>query len=87
MLIKDRLKNDNSFFQKGGRMNKRDREPCKCFNKGKCTYGLACAYDHRCTIPKCGKFGHGAHVCRLRNADRKEQGTANRSDDRRDDRR
>ena len=23
-------------------------------------------YDHHCTVPSCGKFGHGAHICRKR---------------------
>ena len=32
------------------------------FNKGKCTAGLSCKYDHRCL--ECGKFGHGEHICR-----------------------
>ena len=35
---------------------------CKCFNKGTCTAGGGCKYDHRCD--KCGKWGHGAHICR-----------------------
>ena len=36
-------------------------EICHKFNKGKCTYGLRCKYDHRCLI--CNKWGHGAHSC------------------------
>ena len=71
MILKDRLWNDNHLFQKGGgfsrnRQNKRDRSPCRRFNKGRCTYGLSCKFDHRCAVKKCGKFGHGAHMCRLR---------------------
>ena len=42
------------------------REPCRRYNKGKCTFGLSCNCDHRCSVPKCGKFGHGAHICRMR---------------------
>ena len=38
------------------------KEICKRFNKGKCTQGYRCHYDHRCL--NCGKFGHGAHICR-----------------------
>ena len=41
------------------------KEICKRFNKGKCTYGRGCKFDHRCAIKHCGKFGHGAHICRL----------------------
>ena len=29
---------------------------------------LSCKFDHRCSVRKCGKFGHGAHVFRLRNS-------------------
>ena len=70
MLLKDRLRNDNSFFQKGsfgsgGKQNRKDKEPCKRFNKGRRTFGLSCRYDHRCSVKKCEKFGHGAHVCQL----------------------
>ena len=73
MILKDRARNDNSFFNKGhfsgsgsGKVNKKDCEPCRRFNKGRCTYGLACKYDHRCSVKRYGKFGHGAHVCRVR---------------------
>ena len=86
MILKDRLKNDNSVFQKGnwsnssGKNNKRDREPCRRFNKGRCTFGLSCRYDHRCSVPKCGKFGHGAHVCRMRETVATATGTPASSD-------
>ena len=74
MLLKDRVRNSGkSYFQKGHHSggygkggNKKDRETCRRFNKGRCTYGLSCHYDHRCSVKKCGKFGHGAHICRLR---------------------
>ena len=70
MLLKDRLKGDNSSYYKNNNSNNRSgqKEICKRFNKGQCTYGLSCRYDHRCAVPKCGKFGHGAHICRLRNS-------------------
>ena len=65
MLLKDRLKSDSGKgnFPQG----KKKPEPCRRFNKGRCSFGLACRYEHRCSVPKCGKFGHGAHMCRLRN--------------------
>ena len=71
MLLKDRIKyNNNNLFHKGNlqgrKQNKKDREPCHKFNRGRCSFGLSCKYDHHCSVPKCGKFGHGAHVCRLR---------------------
>ena len=70
MLLKDRIHNhSNQLFQKGNlprNKSKKDKEPCKRFNWGKCTFGLSCKFDHRCSVPKCGKFGHGAHICHLR---------------------
>ena len=68
MILKDRLRNDNQYFQRGNgqKQNKRDKSPCRRFNKGRCTFGPSCKFDHRCSVKKCGKFGHGAHVCRLR---------------------
>ena len=65
MILKDRLKHDGSTThtqkhkQPGGR-----KEICKRFNKGRCSF--RCKFEHRCAIPKCGKFGHGAHICRMR---------------------
>ena len=75
MLLKDRLRHDNTPFHKS--RDGRDRkEICKHFNKGCCTYGLSCRYNHRCTIKKCGKYGHGAYQCRLQGevADKEKQG-------------
>ena len=63
MILKDRVKNDTFGKTQKGKKN----EPCRRYNKGKCTFGLACRYEHRCSMPKCGKFGHGAHICCLRN--------------------
>ena len=73
MLLKDRICNQsNHLFQKGnfsgGKGNKKDQEPCRRFNRGKCTFGLSCKFDHRCSVPKCGKFGHGTHICRMRDS-------------------
>ena len=69
MLLKDRVKNDKTCFQKCGKFNKRDKEPCRIFNKGRCTFGLSCKFDHCCSVKKCGKFDHGAHICRLRDSE------------------
>ena len=76
MILKDRIGKTENLFQRGNgpRSDKiGQKEICKRFNKGKCHYGLACIFDHRCAIRKCGKFGHGAHICRLRN--QQDQGT------------
>ena len=80
MLLKDRIRNNNNhLFQKGSlpgaRQNKKDKEPCRKFNRGKCTFGLSCKFDHRCSVPKCGKFGHGAHICRLQESEGKDRET------------
>ena len=64
MYFKDRLK---SYPNRGGFGNhgfKKKKDECRRFNKGTCTTGASCRYDHRCT--ECGKFGHGAHICRRR---------------------
>ena len=47
--------------QQGG-APKSDRKVCFRFNRGKCTFGSRCKFDHKCGI--CGKFGHGAYNCR-----------------------
>ena len=39
----------------------RKKELCWRFNRGKCSYGMNCKFDHKCGA--CGKFGHGAHSC------------------------
>ena len=46
------------------------RDICWRFNRGRCSYGMNCKFDHRCNV--CMKFGHGAHICRKagENADR-----------------
>ena len=46
----------------------RKRDLCWRFNRGKCSYGLNCKFDHRCGV--CGKFGHGAPTCRKLGMDR-----------------
>ena len=59
IYLKDRIVKHNE--DRTGNGGKR-KEICKRFNKGKCTSGYRCSYDHRCL--NCGKFGHGAHICR-----------------------
>ena len=58
------------MFQKGSHSGGKKRgEPCNRFNKGICMYGLSCHYDHHCSVKSSGKWGHGVHICRLRNQD------------------
>ena len=58
LRLKDKLKHE-SFSDRG---HTKSKEICKQFNRGKCHAGMACRYEHRCL--NCGKFGHGAHICR-----------------------
>ena len=75
--LKDRLTtrydaNFNSHNNSG-----KKREIWK-FNRGKCTYGLRCKYDHRCT--NCNKWGHGAHSCRKASTSTTGNGPGDRYD-------
>ena len=68
MCLKDHF---NGQFKSGnsGGSTKNKKEICQRFNKGLCTAGRACKYDHRCL--GCGKFCHGVHIC----CNKKSQGT------------
>ena len=64
MCLKDRIgggghQDHFNMTNNGSRLKK---EKCKRFNKGLCTTGRGCKYDHRCM--GCRKFGHGLHICR-----------------------
>ena len=69
MYLKDRIppqrfdRHDNSSHRNPNKVN----EICRRFNKGRCPNGNSCKYEHRCDVKECGKFGHGAHICRKRN--------------------
>ena len=43
---------------------------CKRFNRGRCTFGQSCRFEHRCFF--CGKFGHGVINCRQLKAESKD---------------
>ena len=86
--MKERLgsynRNNSSFSTGAGNNNSGNGTQCKSgsgkncwkYNRGKCTYGFGCKFEHQCGI--CNKFGHGAHICR--------KGQQNNSRDREDDR-
>ena len=79
MYLKDRVKvghNDlgGNSVNSPGQSAVKIKEPCHRYNKGHCSMGAACKYEHRCAIKKCGKFGHGAHICQLRNRDKDDNG-------------
>ena len=53
-------------------------EICKRFNKGKCSLGHECNYEHRCSY--CYKFGHGVIVCHKLNFDQDHKKQAKKED-------
>ena len=63
MFLKDQVtagfnsKNGNNSNGSGAR-----RRLCFDFNRGSCSFGKKCKFNHRCSF--CNKFGHGAHNCR-----------------------
>ena len=59
LRLKDCHRDDNNYSNKKGNGRK---EICWRYNRGKCTYGAKCKFDHRCGI--CGRTGHGASTCR-----------------------
>ena len=72
MYLKDRIKMNDNGNQNGNSNGKGRREICKRFNKGKCTAGFHCAYEHCCL--GCGKIGHGVHICRKANPQLNQDG-------------
>ena len=41
---------------------------CRSYNRGRCSFGRTCRYDHRCSY--CFKFGHAIINCRKLAADK-----------------
>ena len=58
MYLKDRHRLTD--YNKSDRKSK--RETCWRFNRGKCSYGSSCKFEHK--RGTCGKFGHGTFNCR-----------------------
>ena len=59
VCLKDRISSGNNHRFPADQ--KRRKEICERFNKGLCSAGRNCKYDHHCK--GCGKFGHGVHIC------------------------
>ena len=69
MYLKDKIPQNHNYGQAGhgfklSPSSTKSSDTCCRFNKGKCTNRVSCKYEHKCD--KCGKFGHGAHICRKR---------------------
>ena len=61
MRMKDRIiRRDNGFGRPERKNSKKDI--CWHYNKGRCTYGNSCKFEHKCNT--CNKYGHGEHICR-----------------------
>ena len=79
MYLRDRVSvdgsHDHGYNISGGAVRNinKSKDNCKRYNRGKCTNGPRCQYQHKCDI--CGKYGHGAHICRKR----KQSGLASTS--------
>lgn len=52
----------NSKNRKSTSSGRGKKDICRNFNRGKCSYGASCRYDHKCAT--CGRFGHNALQCR-----------------------
>ena len=72
--------NGNRHFKPGSASKGGSREePCRRFNRGHCTYGTKCKYDHRCSY--CFKFGHHVLNCRKAAADREAKSSKDQPDE------
>ena len=65
MCLKDKIRHYDEQRGSSYSGTTKIKEPCKRYNRGKCTFGATYKYEHRCFVKKCGKFGHGTHICRL----------------------
>ena len=57
MCLKDKIHGTQSEDNRppgghGSSKKPKINEPFRRYNKGKCTYGSSCRYEHRCSIPK-----------------------------------
>ena len=68
MRLCDKIRQDQYYGRSDKKSAKKD--VCWRYNKGRCTFGATCRFDHRCTT--CNKFGHGAHICRKANKDKRD---------------
>ena len=65
MCLKERVNTmtpNNRFGEREFNHQSGRKKICYRFNRGKCTYGFMCKFEHHCGV--CNKFGHGSHNCR-----------------------
>ena len=62
MRLVDKVRSDSSASYNSPANPRSGKKVCWRYNRGKCTYGFGCKFDHKCGV--CGKHGHGAHICR-----------------------
>ena len=74
LRLRDRLSSSNNWGNAGHSTGGRQKsnEVCRCFNRGKCNFGSACKYEHKCAY--CFKYGHNILNCRKANADKSRNG-------------
>ena len=71
MRLKDKIRMDNTRNMTGGFGNsgrQGSQDPCRHYNRGKCTFGVNCKFDHKCSY--CHRFRHTVKNCRKLAADR-----------------
>ena len=86
MRLRDRLTGSafNNFASSGGAVTGSDtrnksNEPCKQYNRGRCSFGPNCKYEHKCSY--CGKFGHGIVTCRRLQRDKEKKNSTRKDRD------
>ena len=73
-----KFQESNNHFQnrqQGG--NKKRESVCWKFNKGNCTYGKSCKFEHKCSY--CGGFSHGASTCLKKAGKKNDKGKNSQS--------
>ena len=81
LRLKDKIRfgegNSRSGYTTPGRSDDGWGNLCKRFNKGRCTFGPGCRFEHHCKY--CKKFGHGIHVCCKLKFDKAQNGGSSRN--------
>ena len=62
ITLKDKHGTNSSTGGGDSRGRGRQHDLCFRYNRGKCSYGTKCKFEHHCAV--CNKFGHGAFSCR-----------------------